>query len=147
MLAACNRGVSMIKEPPSTTASFVWNPHAHCADCHASKVKSMADTTLLASKHAAAGNKCLDCHDAADLQTVHENVIATTPGVTKKKYPQAHCLKCHGSYTAIIELTKGRTRLNPHDSHYGEVECIICHNVHTAKSPDAFCVSCHITMN
>jgi hypothetical protein len=154
LVAACIRGAATITTPPttitttpSTTISpFIWSPEADCAVCHATEVKSMTDTTLLASKHAAAGKACLDCHDAADLQTAHKNVNATPP-VPVQKFPRAFCFKCHGSYAAMIELTKGRTRLNPHDSHYGELGCFICHRVHTAKSPDELCVSCHGTLN
>jgi hypothetical protein len=151
---ACNRSAAAIITPPTTTtttpstttAPFFWSPEADCATCHATEVKSMTDTTLLASKHAAAGKTCSDCHDAADLQIAHKKADATTP-VPVQKFLRAFCFKCHGSYAAIIELTRGRTRLNPHDSHYGQVDCFICHRVHTVKSPVELCISCHGTMN
>ncbi len=140
--AACNHRESIT----STTSSFVWNPGARCADCHIAEVKSMSDTALLASKHAAAGNDCSDCHYPSDMEKTHKSIDTALP-VPVQKYSSTLCFKCHGSYADIVELTKGRTRLNPHDSHYGEIDCFICHKVHAAKSPDEFCVSCHISMN
>lgn len=142
LFAACNCKVAIT----SSASPFVWSSDARCADCHTAEVKSMSDTTLLASKHAAAGNSCLDCHDASELETKHNNIDAKIP-LPVKKYPNTLCYKCHGSYADIIKLAKGKTRLNPHDSHYGEIDCFICHKVHTAKSPDEFCISCHGTMN
>ncbi|MBU3948880.1 MAG: cytochrome c3 family protein [Proteobacteria bacterium] len=144
--AACNRKAVISEKPLSDNSHFLWNQDARCADCHAAEVKSMTDSTLLASGHAAAGNTCSDCHDIKDLQKAHEEVD-TKPPVPSQKYSSALCFKCHGNYKDIIELTKGRTRLNPHDSHYGEIDCFICHKVHAAKSPDEFCVSCHTSMN
>ncbi len=146
LLAACNSEVVIAKKPVSDSLHFVWNQDARCADCHAAEVKSMTDPSLLASRHAAAQNNCSDCHDIKDLQKAHKDVDARPP-VPAQKYSGALCFKCHGSYKDIIELTKGRTRLNPHDSHYGEIDCFICHKVHTAKSPNEFCLSCHTSMN
>jgi len=138
LVAACNRRA----EIKSTASPFVWDSDARCADCHTKEVKSMADNNKLAYKHAAAGNVCSDCHNAKDLQKSHGNIATASP-VPVQKYSSTICFKCHGSYADIIKLTKGKTRLNPHDSHYGEVDCFICHKVHIAKSPDGFCVSCH----
>ncbi|MFH2046990.1 MAG: cytochrome c3 family protein, partial [Pseudomonadota bacterium] len=118
-----------------------------CLGCHPTEVKSMANPVLLASKHSVAGNSCTDCHDIEDLQKAHKNIDSNNPPSPLQKYSTAICFNCHGSYADIIELTKGKTRLNPHDSHYGEIDCFICHKAHVAKSPDEFCVSCHTSMN
>ncbi|MBU3949533.1 MAG: cytochrome c3 family protein [Proteobacteria bacterium] len=56
-------------------------------------------------------------------------------------------LNATGAMQILFKLTKGKTRLNPHDLHYGEIDCLICHKTHTAKSPNEFCASCHVSMN
>ncbi|MBU1052775.1 MAG: cytochrome c3 family protein [Proteobacteria bacterium] len=145
LVTACDSKTALIKKPLCCSASpFVWSPDARCLDCHPTEVNSMANPALLASKHSVAEKSCLDCHDIADLQKAHKNIDAKNTPSPLQKYSSAICFNCHGSYTDIIELTKGKTRLNPHDSHYGEIDCFICHKIHTAKSPDEFCVSCHI---
>lgn len=146
LVVACGSKTIVIKKPVSSTSSFVWSADARCADCHVNEVKSMSDDALLASRHSMAGNSCLDCHYAKDMQKAHKNIDAKTP-LPAGKYSSEICFKCHGSYSDLITLTKNRTRLNPHDSHYGEIDCFLCHKAHTAKSPDEFCVSCHISMN
>jgi hypothetical protein len=52
------------------------------------------------------------------------------------------CLKCHVSYERIAALTKGKgVSPNPHDSHYGEIRCTLCHRVH--KDSELYCNTCH----
>jgi hypothetical protein len=122
----------------------------------------MTDATMLANKHTVLGFKCLDCHNTADLQVSHKNVTSSTK-VPPTTYPQAFCLKCHGTYADLAKLTinfKGLkdangTVVNPHalpvnDSHTtGKVtECSNCHTVHAGASDATtsafnYCLGCH----
>ncbi len=58
------------------------------------------------------------------------------------KMPQAKCLSCkeHGSCPDLVETTADWNR-NPHNSHWGEMECDICHNQHRASV--LYCTNCH----
>ena len=40
----------------------------------------------------------------------------------------------------LAEAT-GDEELNPHDSHYGEMECRLCHKMH--KPSELYCTQCH----
>jgi hypothetical protein len=52
------------------------------------------------------------------------------------------CLKCHVSYERVAALTKSKgVSPNPHDSHYGEIRCTLCHRVH--KDSELYCNGCH----
>jgi hypothetical protein len=104
-LAACGGTTTAVSVKPAVVfRPFVWNINMDCAACHAARVKSMNDVTLLAYQHAAAGEKCTDCHQPAVLQESHKNITLAMPE-TPQKYPQPFCLDCHGSYEALIALT------------------------------------------
>jgi hypothetical protein len=132
-----------------------------CSDCHEKQFKSMTDSSMHASVHAAAGvDNCTSCHDAAALRESHVNV---KPGemtfVKARRYPQEFCLRCHGTYADLAERTadskaltddKGRV-INPHDipktpKHERLTECSNCHKEHK-KNPDVMrnCSGCHHT--
>jgi hypothetical protein len=53
------------------------------------------------------------------------------------------CCNCHGSYEDLAKRTmpidfKDR---NPHNSHYGQIACTVCHNAHTPSK--VLCLDCH----
>jgi len=129
-----------------------WDPDMDCAYCHvmASYTESLQDATLLANAHAQEGLVCLDCHELAVLQQVHEGADADTTELKQREFSKESCFGCHvpnehTSYQEIIERTKDYTgdgkRINPHDSHLGEMECRICHKVHRASVD--YCAQCH----
>jgi hypothetical protein len=140
---------STTKSSTSSTA-LVWSPNVDCSVCHAAQVKSFTDNTLLASKHAAVSNKCLGCHDLSILQAAHKNFSPTT-SVPPQTFPQSFCLKCHGTYAALIVLTKSSkaflkpdgTAVNPHDTHVGPTDCSNCHSIHGVSAGIDYCYSCH----
>lgn len=80
---------------------------------------------LLADRHAARKIDCQGCHDA---------------GGAPKAVLSEKCLTCHKSYEHMGELTKGLA-INPHDSHFGKIECLQCHNAH--KKSTLYCNKCH----
>jgi cytochrome c nitrite reductase small subunit len=130
---------------PITQVLEWWDPDMDCAYCHVSYTESMQGATLLAYGHAQEELVCLDCHELAELEQVHEEAKADITEVKQLEVSNELCFGCHvttehTSYEAIIELTKDYT-INPHDSHYGEMECSICHKVH--KASEDFCAQCH----
>jgi hypothetical protein len=60
----------------------------------------------------------------------------------ERAFGEAWCLRCHehGSREEIMQLT-AEMRLNPHDSHYGDMECSNCHKMH--RDSEDFCAQCH----
>lgn len=79
---------------------------------------------LLIDRHTAAGVSCQACHGEA----------AFTEPVAMQL-----CTDCHGSYARLAAMTPWEP--NPHQSHMGEVECSVCHNIH--KASESFCDQCH----
>ncbi len=88
---------------------------------------------------AQSGSKRLDDrhtqhHITCDL--CHENPTGEDAGSTEQ------CLKCHTSYQRVAALTKSKgVSPNPHDSHYGDIRCTLCHRVH--KDSELYCNGCH----
>jgi hypothetical protein len=103
-------------------------------------VESMQNNNLLAHDHAQKGVTCLDCHDLTTLQYEHEVGDPNATSLPVVTMPTDVCLKCHGSYKQVIQLTAGLDR-NPHDSHDGEVDCNICHKMH--QPSQYYCAKCH----
>ncbi len=55
---------------------------------------------------------------------------------------QEGCVKCHGNYEKLIELTANAPyEKNPHKSHYVDLKCSVCHRGH--KEFTDYCKSCH----
>ena len=77
-----------------------------------------------AERHKEYGIDCAGCHGANE----------------KKLFDHKQCLGCHESYVKVAERTRKLER-NPHKSHYGEVECIACHQGH--KADESLCAQCH----
>lgn len=80
---------------------------------------------VLADRHTALGLECTDCHAGGKFGEV----------------PMEKCLECHGPYEKLAELTKDVGDMNPHDSHYIDLDCNLCHHGH--KADESFCATCH----
>ena len=128
-----------------------WNYHEQprfYATCHIMQpyLESWESFPFLAHAHAEENVTCLECHEPTIQQQVDELIKFVTKDyenpLKERKFDQEWCLRCHehGSYEELIERTKDLTR-NPHDSHYGEMECRICHKVHRAS--EDYCAQCH----
>ncbi|QEM67516.1 cytochrome c3 family protein [Geobacter sp. FeAm09] len=92
------------------------------------------DREPLAKKHLAQGVKCQDCH-AIDKLAAPAEVAA--------------CLNCHGGYAGMAKRTAKKdtnggylSNINPHESHFGDVECTECHVAHNAPHK-SICDRCH----
>jgi len=117
----------------------------YCANCHADPYyKSWQHSDFLAAKHARAAIRCQTCHPQ-DLETGVHN-IATSMEKDHRLRPlrvsKKVCLQCHAhnNYEELVERTGNRER-NPHKSHYGEIDCRICHKMH--KPSVDYCSACH----
>jgi hypothetical protein len=135
-----------------------WDPDIDCAFCHVSYTESMQDATLLANAHAQEGLVCLDCHEEAELEQVHEGAVPDTP-INPRQVGMEFCFGCHvpnehTSYPQIIARTEGYTvddeKVNPHDPHgvfaetgQGQFECYGCHKMHKESPGINFCYGCH----
>ncbi|MFH0726530.1 MAG: cytochrome c3 family protein [Pseudomonadota bacterium] len=140
------------RDTDKKTVPFVWNEEKACTACHVLEGRSMTRESMLAFRHAGAGENCLTCHDAADLKDTHKGFAEQSVArIQTKKYPQAFCFKCHGSYEKLIELTKDSkvctdkkgNVANPHDSHLGVSDCFNCHRIHRMSAGVNHCYSCH----
>jgi hypothetical protein len=113
-----------------------------CSQCH----KDWNGADLLAQAHAEVDVTCLDCHDPTLQQQLEEGIQVATQdfqaAFAEQEFPKESCLSCHehGSYAEIAQRTE-ELELNPHDSHYGQMECSICHKVHGTS--EDYCAPCH----
>ena len=81
---------------------------------------------FLADRHfITEGLACKDCHGTE------------SPG---ERASVEQCLKCHGSYEDVAALTE-HLSMNPHRSHYGVIQCVLCHKSHEKSS--FYCNTCH----
>lgn len=133
----------------------LWRYHEEprfCSTCHIMDpyLESWQGSDLGAHDHGQEGVDCLDCHQATVQQQVHELVVYVrgdfTEPLQELRYSMAECFGCHehGSYEQIIELTsnwEASVGANPHNSHFGEMECRLCHKMHR-ESVD-YCAQCH----
>jgi len=129
----------------------VWTADMDCTVCHSMVpyAESLKDTNLLAYAHAQEGLECQDCHfDSEALRQVHQQAIPGEP-VGGLKVDMEACFDCHvdtqhTSYGQIVQLTshlQSEAGANPHDSHYGQLECRICHKMH--QESEDYCARCH----
>lgn len=125
------------------------NPE-YCAMCHEDPhYESWAgdDSVLLAHDHAQMGVSCQTCHGRTVGESLGEwrdYFVGYEVPLRQRKMSMDFCFRCHGSYEEIIPPTApevlGAER-NPHDSHFGQLECNVCHNMHR-ESVD-YCAGCH----
>lgn len=129
----------------------LWKYHEQpqfCATCHIMQpyLDSWKNPGLLAHGHAEAGVTCLECHEPTLKQQVEELVKYVTADyqtpLKQRKFSMDWCFRCHehGTYAELAERTADRER-NPHDSHYGQLECRLCHRVH--QTSELYCATCH----
>lgn len=149
-------------------AYFEANPSA-CGVCHFIQpyVDSYYESDFLDNAHAKAEDqvKCKDCHVTTLTQIALEGINFVLGNyelpLETRKYSQEFCFACHGNYEEIIELTKdlvepvlifdvneGKLKtveFNRHASHYGEVECSVCHKIH--REQEDYCARCHSALD
>ena len=87
--------------------------------------KTWGDSTFLDNTHAGAGIDCIGCHGTYFPES----------GLSLED-----CLNCHGSYEDLAKATRG-VAPNPHDSHYMDLRCTLCHKGH--EDSVLYCNSCH----
>jgi hypothetical protein len=126
----------------------------YCANCHvmAPYYDSWKSSALLANTHAGSGFACQVCHPRT-LKTAVIELAQTATGryavpIKDHRVKPEECLTCHGTYQDLAEFTKdlkgpdgfalGR---NPHDSHWGKLDCGVCHKMH--KPSAELCAGCH----
>jgi hypothetical protein len=139
-----------------------WSPDMDCTVCHnmVPYVESLQDANLLAYAHAQEGLVCVDCHEQAELEQVHEGALPDTP-IKPLQVGMEFCFDCHvpnehTSYKEVIERTEDYTvddqKINPHDPHaglesdqydLGPYECSSCHKMHKESPGINYCYSCH----
>ncbi len=100
-----------------------------CVACHAKadggkKPGSLRGVITLSHAHQLNGVGCNDCH-----------------GVKKPvESPDSQkCIECHSDYKKSARTDM--TLANMHDSHMGDLDCMLCHHVH--KKSENFCSTCH----
>ncbi|MCL1846359.1 MAG: hypothetical protein FWF91_00120 [Coriobacteriia bacterium] len=145
---------------------FTWSPEANCVVCH-KKEGNLSLETGSATHITEQGNRCVDCHDPAEISGLHagKTSASKTPiRLMKTDIYEDTCLTsgCHvkselaGKTAASVVLTdKEGNVANPHDypsnkfhdSPYN-VTCIKCHTMHVEttiqESAYAFCAGeCH----
>ncbi|MFY9140541.1 MAG: cytochrome c3 family protein [Thermacetogeniaceae bacterium] len=119
-----------------------------CSSCHlmVPYYESWNESNLLAHKHAVSEDKleCHDCHEPTLSTQIEEGVKFITGNyqvpLEKREFPRDFCLECHDDWENIVAATDYEDS-NPHDSHYGEQECHLCHNMH--QQSVVMCAECH----
>jgi Nitrate/TMAO reductases, membrane-bound tetraheme cytochrome c subunit len=119
---------------------------AFCTACHIMQpyYASWHSSDLLANKHAAVGVTCHQCHESSIAIQAEEGWKFVTgdyktPLDKRKLGTRKFCLTCHN-----FEDLKAATNFadsNPHDSHQGEQDCNLCHNMH--QQSQVMCTQCH----
>ncbi len=123
------------------------NP-AFCAACHImqSYYDSYHDSDLLANKHAEADLVCHDCHESSIAIQAEEGFKFITGNyqvpLEKREFSREFCLECHDDFDTMVKAATNFEESNPHDSHNGEMECTVCHNMH--QESEVLCSECHI---
>ncbi len=84
--------------------------------------------------HGKANIICSQCHGSVMPQpdTTVENGV---------------CLGCHGSLESLAKKTEPKdfADRNPHKSHLGDINCVVCHKGHTVST--VICLDCHKKFN
>lgn len=133
--------------------SVLWSYHddpQFCATCHLMDpyLESWNSPPSLANVHREAGQECLDCHPFKVTQAASEVVKYITRNhdtpLEERRMPQEECFRCHEvkTYSELARLTPitAESHLNPHESHYGELECGVCHKMH--RTQVYYCAQC-----
>jgi Nitrate/TMAO reductases, membrane-bound tetraheme cytochrome c subunit len=126
---------------------------AFCTACHIMQpyYQSWQSSDLLANKHAAAGVTCHQCHESSISIQAEEGLKFVTGDyktpLDKREFgTREFCLKCHSDSGGATTFEEAQTKTNfgesnPHDSHNGEQDCNLCHNMH--QQSQVMCAECH----
>jgi hypothetical protein len=105
---------------------------------------------------------CLSCHDVDNLRRLFQMADSTANSEEDKNMTKNSiemCLKCHGTYAEVAELTKDTKlaaffNVNFHDPSFMKdgpkdpIPCTSCHIMHgTTQITSNFCHACHLTIN
>jgi len=130
--AACHGGKRVL--PPNHENTKKMETLDECNRCHENKkdgsegkASGLRGNLHLSHIHLLRRVSCTDCHDKSRPES---------PLNTKD------CLNCHDSYNELISLTL-QVDPNPHDGHFGELDCDSCHHQHADS--ENFCnqSDCH----
>ncbi len=126
----------------------------YCAECHVMEpyYSSWKSSDYLAHEHAKVAIPCQTCHARSikdEMMEIVSNIAQDFEVPLKEqKFPTEDCFRCHADYAHLAELTRNLKdpdgnplNRNPHDSHLGEMECHICHNMHRLSVD--YCAICH----
>ena len=128
----------------------LWEYHEQpqfCVICHIMQpyLDSWESSSMPVAIHAAEGITCLECHEPTIKQQINEVIVFVTGDykipLRERKLPKEKCFECHDNYEVLIPLTEEGFERNPHNSHWGEMECHICHNMH--RDSVDYCAQCH----
>jgi hypothetical protein len=129
---------------------LVWHeqPTFCAALCHIMQPyeDGWASSEYEAHLHAVEEVECLDCHESSVRQQMDEltKFVAKDYKIPlrERKLKQEVCLSCkeHDSYPELAETTKDWPR-NVHASHWGDMECYLCHKQHRPNV--LYCTKCH----
>lgn len=130
----------------------------YCAGCHTMTpyYNTWKSSSFTAHTHEQLGLTCQECHTRTVRDGWREILSTATHSFDvplKDNKPRTEtCLRCHGSYEIVAARTQkliGRDGFalgrNPHDSHWGALDCGICHKMH--KPSVDFCSRCHGSPN
>lgn len=124
-----------------------------CSTCHIMQpyYQSWQNSDLLANKHAAAGITCHQCHESSISIQAEEGLKFVTGDyktpLDKREFgTREFCLKCHSDAGGATTFAEAQAQTNfeesnPHDSHNGEQDCNLCHNMH--QQSQVMCTQCH----
>lgn len=126
----------------------------YCANCHvvAPYYDTWQSSVFTAHAHAKVNVVCQDCHQRTVRDGLRELVSTATARhellLQDRSVSRETCLRCHGTDEVLAARTQelqgpdgfalGR---NPHDSHWGPLDCAVCHRMHQASRD--FCANCH----
>ncbi|MBI9045761.1 MAG: cytochrome c3 family protein [Anaerolineaceae bacterium] len=134
---------------PFTFTKGAWeasyNPQ-FCNMCHIIRpyVESYQTSGFEDNLHMEANVVCKDCHEVSMPEAIGEALTYVTfqydDPMRPRRVSKETCLKCHRSYEEMTLRTADLER-NPHDGHWGTLECNICHKSHEASTN--YCSGCH----
>ena len=124
---------------------------SYCAACHADYYVTWATPETeytLAHAHNQMSVSCDSCHQRTMGESVAE-VVNYVIGNYYYPFPETtlsmdHCFACHDNYDQVIALTTTEItneERNPHDGHWGQLECSDCHKAH--RDSTNYCDECH----
>ncbi len=123
------------------------NSPSFCATCHVIKpyYRSWSEGPLLAAKHAAIGIKCVGCHQQSLPEKLKEGTGYITGNyenpLKERDFSREKCLQCHEKDWGKVVQATNFEMSNPHESHLGEIDCSLCHNMH--RESEVNCAQCH----